>query len=243
MAWGLSLRDSVDASPVGLGYTRKKTMERDERKGPVGGKGKPAHDRAVSGDEGGAGPETPVDDSGTSRARSSGMDEFLGAAKEKARVLSGSARRFVDQGRYRKLRISRKGKQVLPDIPLAAVVAAEAASMYGAGVARVIAANLGAKFLFDVQIVNDADQFLREGEAQLLEGDLEAAERALLRAYEIDDRHAKVCFQLGVLHRLQGDYGAARRMLERARRYDGPAGEVRDKAVRILEALDRGDEG
>lgn len=151
--------------------------------------------------------------------------------------LTTQARRLVDRGRYRKLRISRKGKQLLPDIPLAAVAAVEAASMYGAGIARVLAVNVGARFLFDVEVVNEADKYFERGKAAVLDGDLERAEEALEKAVRIDDTHAGAFLQLGVLSRLRGDKPRARAMLGRARSLD-ENGEVGRRAEEILRALE-----
>lgn len=149
-----------------------------------------------------------------------------------------STRRWVDRGRYRKVRVTRSGKQVLPDIPVAAVVAAEAASLYGAGWARVLAANIGARFLFDIEIVNEADRFYQVGAERFLEGDWERSEEALLKAVRIDDMHAPSYLQLGVLYRLNGRSERAVEVLRRAKQLD-EAGEVGRKAGDILRSIDR----
>ena len=146
------------------------------------------------------------------------------------------ARRLFDRGRYRKVRVSRKGKKVLPDIPVAAVAAAEVASLYGAGWARVLAVNVGARFLFDIEIVNEADRYYRRGVEHYLDGDLERAEETLLKAVRIDDTHAKAYLQLGVLYRMQKLTDQAEAVLERARRLDD-AGDVGKKAGDLLKAL------
>ena len=165
----------------------------------------------------------------------------VGDIVEGARVaydtVGTTAKRIVDQGRYRKVRISRKGKPVLPDIPIAAVAALEAASLYTAGFARVVAANVGARFLFDIEVVNEADRYFKTGVERYLEGDLERAENALLKAVRIDDTHAEAYLQLGVLYRMQQAPEKARPVLERARALDD-AGEIGRKAGDILRALD-----
>lgn len=151
-------------------------------------------------------------------------------------AIGTGARRIIDRGRYRKVRISRKGKQLLPDIPVAALAAVEAASLYGAGFARVLAVNVGARFLFDVEVVNEADKYFKIGVERYLEGDLERAEEGLLKAVRIDDTHAEAYLQLGVLYRMKGDFEKARAVLERARRLDD-AGETGRKAGDILRAI------
>ncbi len=167
-----------------------------------------------------------------------------GAANEVGQVmagaasdLAGSARRLFDQGRYRKVRISRKGKPVLPDIPIAAAAAVQAASMYGGGIARVLAANLGAKLLFDVDIVNEADKYLAKAHTCLLDGDVVRAREALITARRMDDRHAGVELLFGVIARLEGDPARARAHLERAKALD-PLGDSGKRAESILASLE-----
>lgn len=169
------------------------------------------------------------------------VGDLVEGANKLVDVVGTSAKRIFDQGRYRKVRITRKGKQVLPDIPLAAVAAAEAASLYGAGFARVLAVNVAGRFLFDVEVVNEADKYMKVGVERFLEGDLTRAEEAFLKCVRIDDTHAAGYYQLGVLYRMQGKLEQARQVLERARRLDD-AGEIGKKAGDILRAI-AADEG
>lgn len=173
------------------------------------------------------------------------VGELVDGTREAFESVASHARRLIDRGRYRKLRITRKGKAVLPDIPIAAAAALEAASLYGAGLARVLAVNVGARFLFDVEVINEADKYYERGKEALLDGDLDRACEALEKAVRIDDTHAGAFLQLGVLYRLRQHPEAARRMLSRARSLD-ENGEVGRRAEEILRALesreaDRGD--
>lgn len=165
------------------------------------------------------------------------VGDVIGGVGSAVDSVSTTARRWIDRGRYRKLRISRNGKAILPDIPVAALAAMEAASLYGAGFARVLAVNVGARFFFDVEVVNEADKYFKMGVERYLEGDLERAEEGLLKAVRIDDTHAEAYLQLGVLYRMKGDTDKARAVLDRARRLDD-AGEIGRKAGDILRALD-----
>lgn len=164
------------------------------------------------------------------------LGDLAGGARSALDDVSTHARRLIDRGRYRKLRISRKGKQVLPDIPIAAAAAIEAASMYGAGIARVLAVNVGARFLFDVEVVNEADEYVERGKAAVLDGDLERALEALEKAVRMDDTHAGAFLQLGVLYRLRGQLDRARTTLSHARSLD-ENGEIGRRAEEILRAL------
>lgn len=165
------------------------------------------------------------------------VGELLDGAQRLAGSVRASAQRWVDRGRYRKLRVSRKGKPLLPDIPLAAVAAVEAATLAGAGWGRLLAAHLGAGLLVDVEVVNEADRFVQAGTDHLLDGDVERAEAALLKALSIDDHHAAGYLQLAALYRIQGAPERARPLLKRAIALD-PAGDVGRKAGDLLRALD-----
>ena len=111
--------------------------------------------------------------------------------------------------------------------------------MYGGGIARVLAVNLGAKLLFDVDIVNEADKYVAKANTSLLDGDVVRAKEALATARRMDDRHAGVEVLLGVIARLEGDAARARGHLERARALD-PLGEFGKRAEGILASLEGG---
>lgn len=165
------------------------------------------------------------------------VGEIVDGAREVLDDVSTHARRLIDRGRFRKLRITRKGKQVLPDIPLAAVAALEAASVGGLGLARALAVNVAAKFLVDVEVVNEADKYFERGKQAVLDGDLERAAEAFTKAIRIDDTHAGAYLQLGVLFRLRSDPEKARAMLLRARGLD-ENGDIGRRADEILRAID-----
>lgn len=178
-----------------------------------------------------------VETEGEEDDRALTVGDIADGIENAADSIATHAKRLIDRGRYRKVRISRKGKQVLPDIPIAAAAALEAASMYGAGIARVLAVNVGARFLFDVEIVNEADKYFERGKQALLDGDLDRAREALEKAVRIDDTHAGAFLQLGVLFRLRSEAENARVMLLRARELD-ENGDIGRRADEILRALE-----
>jgi tetratricopeptide (TPR) repeat protein len=183
-------------------------------------------------------PETPlVAERVEDEAKAMTVNEVIGGARGALDNVGRSARRLVNKGRYQKLRVSRNGKPVLPDIPIAAAAALEAASMYGAGIARVLAVNVGARFLFDVDVVNEADDYLEAGRAALLDGDLETAHAALVRAVDMDDTHAEAFLQLGIVRRMRGDDPGAREAFGAAHRLD-PVGAHGRRALDIIRAMD-----
>src|SRR5512145_2211427 len=51
---------------------------------------------------------------------------------------------WAKKGRYTKVRFKFRGKQLLPDLPLAAVVAAEGLAFYWAGILRTLLVTVGA---------------------------------------------------------------------------------------------------
>lgn len=217
------------AAPGHPRYTGRRLTGEAPKSGP-GSQGVPVEEAAVEAVSVEEDPEAELDKGPVT------VGDLMDGTVDAATFLATSAKRLVDRGRYRKLRISRKGKPLLPDIPLAAVAAVEAASLYGAGFARVLAVNIGARFLFDLEVVNEADRFFKTGVERFLEGDLERAEPAFLRAVTIDDTHAAAYLQLGVLYRMQGDVKKARPLLERAMSLD-PTGELGRKAGDVLRAL------
>lgn len=165
------------------------------------------------------------------------VGELVDGASRAISSARSNTRRWVDMGRYRKVRITRNGKAVLPDIPMAAFAAMEVASFAAAGPARALAGNFIGRFLFEVEVVNEADKYFAVGVERFLEGDFERAEQGFLKAVTIDDTYADAYLQLGVLYRMQGAPDKARAVLERAVRLDD-AGETGRKAGDILRALD-----
>ncbi len=165
------------------------------------------------------------------------VGQLLDGAKSAVSTVADSAKRLIDRGRYRKVRISRKGKPVLPDIPVAAVAVMEAASIATGGLARVLAVNVGAKMFLDINVVNEADKYLERGKQALLDGDLARAEEALVTAGRMDDRHAEVYLELGVLFRLKGELDDARSFLLRAKELDA-LGDTGRRAEAILAAIE-----
>src|SRR6478736_1784165 len=52
---------------------------------------------------------------------------------------------WANKGRYTKVRFKFRGKQLLPDIPLAAVIAAEGLTFYWGGILRALVMNIAGK--------------------------------------------------------------------------------------------------
>ncbi len=132
-----------------------------------------------------------VDDA--SKAIRSRIDELM------SRVRSG-----VDHGRYTKVRISYRGNQLGPDLPLAAVVAGEGVALWLLGPVRAILGTLGARAVFDVQLLHEADELVAKGIELYMAGETEAAERCYRDALERRKEDPQALYHLGVLLRVTG---------------------------------------
>jgi tetratricopeptide (TPR) repeat protein len=143
---------------------------------------------------------------------------------------------LAKKGRYTKVRFKFRGKQLLPDIPLAAAVAVEGATFYWAGILRALVFTLAGRTLIDVELVNDSEKRLAKGKEALLSGDLEEALAAFRQAQDMDDENPAVHLNLGIALKLKGDHPAARTALERCRDLD-PKGPTAHEAERLLKTL------
>lgn len=143
---------------------------------------------------------------------------------------------WANKGRYTKVRFKFRGKQLLPDLPLAAVVAAEGLTFYWAGILRVLAVNFAGGALFNVELVNDSEKKVQEGKDALLSGDADNALELFRRAVEMERDNANAHLHIGVALKLKGDKPGARAALEKARALD-PKGSVGSEAERILSTL------
>jgi tetratricopeptide (TPR) repeat protein len=143
---------------------------------------------------------------------------------------------WAKKGRYTKVRFKFRGKQLLPDMPLAAVLAVEGATFYWTGLLRALVFNLAGRTLIDVELVNDSEKQLARGKEALLSGDLDEALAAFEAALDMDHDNPAVHLNLGVAWKLTGDRGKARRALERAKALD-PDGPIGAEAERLLATL------
>lgn len=150
--------------------------------------------------------------------------------------LKGQVVTLAKKGRYTKVRFKFRGKPLLPDIPLAAVVAVEGATFYWAGLLRALVFTLAGRTIIDVELVNDSEKRLAKGKEALLSGDLDAALAAFREAQDMDDENPAVHLNLGIALKLKGDHPAARTALERARDLD-PKGPAAFEAERLLKTL------
>ena len=143
---------------------------------------------------------------------------------------------WAKKGRYTKVRFKFRGKQLLPDIPLAAVVAVEGMTFYWTGLLRALVFTLAGNTILDVELVNDSEKKIQEGKEELLSGELDKAMALFKEALSMDRDNPHVHLNLGVALKLKGDQAGARAALEKARSLDekGPVGA---EAERLLAGL------
>lgn len=143
---------------------------------------------------------------------------------------------WVNKGRYTKVRFKLRGRPILPDLPVAAVVAAEAVTFWWAGLLRALLVTLGANTILDVELVNDADREVAHGRQCLLAGDMDKAVEAFQKALSMDRDNPAALLSLGIAFKLKGDLPKAREFLQKAEQADpeGPSGQ---EASRLLDQM------
>jgi tetratricopeptide (TPR) repeat protein len=140
---------------------------------------------------------------------------------------------WANKGRYTRVRFKFRGKQLLPDLPFAAVMAAEGLTFYWGGILRVLLMNIAGKTVFDVELVNDSQKRVQQGKDALLSGDLDKALEHFRAALAMDRDNAQAHLNVGIALKLKGDPVGARLSLERALQMD-PNGPVGAEAERVL---------
>ena len=159
-----------------------------------------------------------------------------GPLEEMLEKIRSEVVRWANKGRYTKVRFKFRGRQLLPDIPLAAIVAAEGLSFYWAGLLRALVVNVAGGTVLDVELVNDSEKVIARGREALLSGDVAGALEHFGKATEMDRDNAHAWLNLGVALKLKGDVEDARQALETARAL-GRGGAAAVEAERILEGL------
>ena len=158
------------------------------------------------------------------------MGENAGEALTK---LKGNVEYWVSRGRYNKLRIKRGGKAILPDIPVGALLALEAATFFWTGLLRGAIVNVVGRALFEVEMINEAEEHYKRGLENFLAGDLRDAEVLFDKALAIDERHSRARLQMGVLRKMQGRKVDAVTHFERCVAVDPHSEAAKEAAVHL----------
>ena len=164
-----------------------------------------------------------------------------GAIDEALRKVTDTLRQWANAGRYTKVRFKFRGKPLLPDLPLAAVVAAEGLTFYWTGILRALLVNVAGRSVLDVELVNDSEQHVQKGKEELLSGEVDRAISEFRTALAKQHDNPRAHLNLGIAMKLKGDRAGARAALEKAKGFD-PDGPVGKEAERLLQGLNGGPE-
>jgi len=144
---------------------------------------------------------------------------------------------WVQKGRFNKVRVSKDGKKVLPDIPVGALLAAEVATLAWAGALRTAIVNVAGRLLFKVELINDAQEHLTAAKGHYAKGDLDEAEAEAVRCVKVDGRLPEAFLLLGTLAKVRGNRDEALRHFRKARDLD-PHGDIGRQAETAGRRLD-----
>ncbi len=164
------------------------------------------------------------------------VDVQPGAVDDALRKVTDTLRQWANAGRYTKVRFKFRGKPLLPDLPLAAVVAAEGLTFYWTGILRALLVNVAGRSVLDVELVNDSDGHVQKGKEELLSGEVDRAIAEFRTALAKQHDNPRAHLNLGIALKLKGDRAGARAALEKARSLDGD-GPVGKEAERLLQGL------
>lgn len=169
------------------------------------------------------------------------VDVQPGAIDEALRKVTDTLRQWAAAGRYTKVRFKFRGKPLLPDLPLAAVMAAEGLTFYWTGILRALLVNVAGRSVLDVELVNDSEHHVQKGKEELLSGEVDRAIAEFRAALAKQHDNPRAQLNLGIALKLKGDRAGARAALEKARSLDvdGPVGK---EAERLLQGLNGGPE-
>lgn len=164
------------------------------------------------------------------------IDRQLEKIEEVLEKVSEEVRHWAKKGVHTRIRFKFRDRQILPDIPMAAFIAAEAATFWWGGLLRALAVNLGGRALLDVELISDAETYLARGKEHLLDGDLEEALDCFQTALSINRDLPSIHLNIGIIRKLQGNKEAALQSFHRAHKLD-PEGETGRQAwVQICRA-------
>ena len=155
--------------------------------------------------------------------------------EEAVREIRDRVRQSLKTGRYTRVRISYKGRQLVPDIPFTIFLATEGAAFWLTSPLFAVLLNLGANSVLDVEFIHEADELVQEGLSAYLDGELDTAERCYRQALEKRPDDPAALYNLGTLLRITGRVEEAKSVLRRAAM--GP--EDHPDVRRASEALER----
>ncbi|HEY1416925.1 MAG TPA: tetratricopeptide repeat protein, partial [Myxococcaceae bacterium] len=144
--------------------------------------------------------ETPSDEPATTLP----IDVQPGAVDEALRKVTETLRQWANASRYTKVRFKFRGKPLLPDLPLAAVVAAEGLTFYWTGILRALLVNVAGRSVLDVELVNDSEAHVQKGKEELLSGEVDRAIAEFRTAMAKQHDNPRAHLNLGIAMKLKG---------------------------------------
>ncbi len=139
------------------------------------------------------------------------------------------------QGRYTRVRLSYKGRQLGPDIPLAVFLTAEGAAFWIFSPLAALLVNMGAKAFLDVEFIHEAEELVQQGLELYLDGEIEQAEAKYRDALKRSPEDPSALYNLGTLLRVTGRKEEALSQMRLAAM--GPEGHP--DVIRASEAIER----
>jgi tetratricopeptide (TPR) repeat protein len=157
-------------------------------------------------------------------AADEGIDEAFAAIQAQAHEL-------VAKGQGTRVRIMLRERE-LTEVPVAALAAAEAASLWWFGPVRMILGHMVGRAVLDFQFVSEADPHVSEGRGFIASGDLDDAAKSFDKALSADHTSAAAWFHKGVVLKMKGDKEGAKQALLRAEECD-PRGDLGAQAKKL----------
>ena len=163
------------------------------------------------------------------------LDELSKQLRDQFEQLRTKAEQGLLTTRHTKVRLRRDGKQILPDLPLAGVLAGQGLTFLLLSPLTALFVNLGAKFLLEVELIHEADDLVEKATKAYLDGELDAAEALCRQALAMKPDDPAALFQLGTVLRVSGRATEAEATLSKA----AMGAEGHPDVVRAAEALAR----
>ena len=163
------------------------------------------------------------------------LEETIRAIRAKLQSFTDQVQSSVISARYMKVKLSYKGKQVMPPLPLSVFLATEGATFWLLSPLAALMVNLGAKAFLDIELIHDADKLVEEGLNLYLDGEVEQAEAKYREALKRREDDPSALYNLGVLLRVSGRKDEALENFRAAAM--GPEGHP--DVVRASEAIER----
>lgn len=163
------------------------------------------------------------------------LDELSKQLRARFEELRAKAEKGLLTTKHTKVRLRRDGKPILPDLPLAGVLAGQGLSFLLLSPLTALLVNLGAKFLLDVEFIHEADDLVERATRAYLDGELDTAEALCRQALTMKPEDPAALYQLGTILRVTGRAAEAESTLSRAAM--GPEGHP--DVARAAEALAR----